>query len=112
MLEKDRVIKRTLRIANVPVLHVKLATGELTIWRKKHEPGRIIDMLTTFFVVVNACIKDTNGKALELSNIKPGSRVTVDYVKESSGRLVASNIIVTPKQEGCSKVPFTQMIAR
>jgi len=98
MFEKDRVIKNISRIANAPVLHVKLATGELTIWRKKHEPGRIIDMLTTFFVVTNARIKDINGKALELSNIKPGSRVTVDYVKESSGRLVASNIIVTPKQ--------------
>jgi len=97
MLEKDRVIKGTSRIINASVLHVKLATGELTIWREKHEPGRIIDMLTTFFVVTNARIKDTNGKALGLSNIKPGSRVTVDYVKENSGRLVASNIIVTPK---------------
>ena len=56
-------------------------------------------MLTTFFVVVNAHIKDTNGKALELFNIKPGSRVTVDYVQESSGRLVASNIIVTSKSQ-------------
>lgn len=99
MFEKDRIIKKTSRITNASVLHVKLATGELTIWRKKHEPGRIIDMLTTFFVVVNAHIKDTNGKALELSNIKPGSRVTVDYVKESSGRLVASDIIVTSKSQ-------------
>ena len=99
MFEKDRIIKKTSRITNTPVLHVKLATGELTIWRKKHEPGRIIDMLTTFFVIVNAHIKDTNGKALEFSNIKPGSRVTVDYVKESSGRLVASDIIVTSESQ-------------
>ena len=99
MLEKDRVIKGTSRIINASVLHVKLATGELTIWREKHEPGRIIDMLTTFFVAANAHIKDTDGKKVELSRIKPGSRVTVDYIKESTGRLVASNIIVTSKQK-------------
>ena len=68
------------------------------MWRKKHEGGKTVDILTTFSVMVKVHIKDTNGKALGLSNIKPGSRVTVDYVKESSGRLVASNIIVTPKQ--------------
>jgi hypothetical protein len=100
MFEKDRVIKKISRITNASVLYVKLATGELTIWRKKHEPGRIIDMLTTFFVIVNAHIKDTNGKALELSKIKPGSRVSVDYVKEKDGRFIASNIVVIVKSQG------------
>jgi len=90
--------KKTETISNASVLGVKLNRRELTVWRKKHEGGKAADILTTFFVVTNARIKDTIGKALELSNIKPGSRVTVDYVKESSGRLVASNIVVTPKQ--------------
>ena len=90
--------KKIERINNVSVLDVELSTEKLTVWRKKHEFGRIIDVLTTFFVAKDVQIKDVHGHIIHFSRIKPGSRVTVDYVKESSGRLVASNIIVTPKQ--------------
>jgi len=90
--------KKTETISNASVLGVKLNRRELTVWRKKHEGGKTADILTTFFVTGSAHIKDTNGKALELLDIKPGARVTVDYTRESSGRYVASNIIVTPKQ--------------
>jgi len=90
--------KKTETISNASVLGVKLNRRELTVWRKKHEGGKTADILTTFFVMVKAHIKDINGKALELLDIKPGARVTVDYTKESSGRYVASNIVVTLKQ--------------
>lgn len=97
MLNKYEDNKKTKRINNVLVLNVKLATGELTVWRKKHEAGRITDILTAFFVIVSARIKDVKGKVLTLSDIKPGSRVTIDYVRESSGRFVAFNIMVVTK---------------
>ena len=90
--------KKIERIIDASVLDVELSTEKLTVWRKKHEPGKVVDVLTTFFVVKNAQVRDINGNITYLSRVKPGSRVTVDYVKESSGRLVASNIIVTPKQ--------------
>ena len=35
-----------------------------------------------------AQIKDVYGSALHLSKIKPGSSVTVDYVKEKDGRFI------------------------
>jgi len=92
------VDKKIERINDASVLDVELSTEKLTVWRKKHEPGKVVDVLTTFFVVKNAQVRDINGNITYLSRVKPGSRVTVDYVKESSGRLVASNIIVTPKQ--------------
>ena len=92
------VNKKIERINDASVLDVELSTEKLTVWRKKHEPGRVVDVLTTFFVARDAQVKDVYGHIMHLSRVKPGSRVTVDYVKESSGRLVASNIIVTPKQ--------------
>jgi len=92
------VDKKIERINDASVLDVELSTEKLTVWRKKHEPGKVVDVLTTFFVVKNAQVRDINGNITHLSRLKPGSRVTVDYVKENSGRLVASNIIVTPKQ--------------
>ncbi|MCM8792519.1 MAG: hypothetical protein NC826_05215 [Candidatus Omnitrophica bacterium] len=88
------------RISNVSVLDVELATGKLTVWRKKHEPGKVVDVLTTFFVAKHAQLKDVYGHIVPFSKIKPGTRVTVDYVKEKDGRFIASNIAVTLKTQG------------
>ena len=92
--------KKIERISNVSVLDIELATGKLTVWRKKHEPGRAVDVLTTFFIAKSAQIKDVYGSTLLLSKIKPGSRVTVDYIKDNDGRFIASNIVVTVKSQG------------
>jgi hypothetical protein len=92
--------KKIERISNVSVLDVELATGKFTVWRKKHESERVVDVLTTLFVAKGAQIKDVYGSVLSLSKIKPGSSVTVDYVKEKDGRFIASNIVVTVKSQG------------
>ena len=92
--------KKIERISNISVLDVELTTGKLTVWRKKHEPGRVVDVLTTFFVAKHTQVKDVYGNIIPLSRIKPGSRVTVDYVKEKDGRFIASNIVVTVKSQG------------
>jgi hypothetical protein len=92
--------KKIERISNVSVLDVELPTGKLTVWRKKHEPERVVDILTTFFVAKGAQIKDVCDNTLLLSKIKPGSRVSVDYVKEKDGRFIASNIVLTVKSQG------------
>ena len=92
--------KKIERISNVSVLDVELSIGKLTVWRKKHEPERAVDVLTTFFVAKGAQVKDVHGNIMPLSKIKPGSSVTVDYVKEKDGRFVASNIVVTVKSQG------------
>ena len=62
--------KKIERISNVSVLDVELTTGKLTVWRKKYEPDKVSDVLTTFFVAVGAKIQDTSGNALNLSQIK------------------------------------------
>ncbi len=92
--------KKIERISNVSVLDVELTTGKLTVWRKKYAPERAVDVLTTFFVAKGAQIKDVYGHIIPLSKIKPGSSVTVDYVKEKDGRFIASNIVVTVKSQG------------
>ena len=78
---------------NVMILDIDPAKGKLTICRKKREAGKVTYMLTTVFVEAKAKIKDTNGKPLKLSGIKPRDRATLDYAIES-GMLIASNVIV------------------
>lgn len=92
--------KKIERISNVSVLDVELATGKLTVWRKKQGLEGAVDVLTTFFVARGARIKDMYGSMLPFSKIKPGSRVRIDYAKEKDGRFIASNIVVTIKTQG------------
>ena len=49
MLRSYEVNKKIERISNVSVLDAELTTGKLTVWRKKHESERAVDVLTTFF---------------------------------------------------------------
>ena len=94
------VNKKIERINNVSVLDVELSSRNLTVWRKKHDPERTVDVLTTIFVAKGAQIKDVYGHIMPLSKIKPGSSVTAGYVKEKDGRFIASNIVVTAKSQG------------
>jgi hypothetical protein len=89
--------KKVERISNVFVLDVELASGKLTVWRKKLEFGRAVDLLTTFFVAKDVQIKDVYGSKFPLSKIKPGCRVSVDYVKEKDGRFIALNVVAITK---------------
>ena len=74
-------------------MDVDSARDKLTIYRKKREAGKVTYMLTTVFIEAKAKIKDTNGKHLKLSGIKPRDRATIDYAVES-GILIALNIII------------------
>lgn len=78
---------------NVGILDVDLTRGKLIVCRKKREAGKVTYMLTTVYVEAKAKIKDTNGKYLKLSDIKPRDRTTLDYVIES-GILITSNVII------------------
>jgi uncharacterized Fe-S center protein len=97
MSRSFKMDKKIERISNVFVLDVELATGKLTVWRKKLELGRVIDVLTTFFVAKTVQIKDIYGNKLPLFKIKPKSRVIVDYVKEKDGRFIVLNVVVITK---------------
>ena len=95
------------RILDVKVAKVGLGANKLVIKRKKAGAGKgrflrnifVIDASTLITGKNNRTItlKDVYGNAIPLAKIKPGSRVNVDYVKENSGRLVVSDIIVTSK---------------
>ncbi|PIQ90598.1 MAG: hypothetical protein COV71_03680 [Candidatus Omnitrophica bacterium CG11_big_fil_rev_8_21_14_0_20_41_12] len=89
--------KKIERINNVSVLDIELALGKLTVWRKKIEFGRAVDVLTTFFVAETVQIKDVYGSKLPFFKIRPGSRVNVDYVKEKDGRFIVLNVVVITK---------------
>ncbi len=75
------------------ILDVDSVRGKLTIYRKKREAGQFTHMLTTFFVGDRVKIKDTDGKLLKLSGVKPRDRATLDYVIEN-GMLTVSKIII------------------
>lgn len=90
-------------IKNVKVLEVGLATGKLIVWCKKYESDRVVDVLLTFFVAVEAKIQDISGNALTLSQVKVKNRITIDYTRDDDNRLVASNVVVVvgPYERGC-----------
>lgn len=100
MYKRREINRKMERISNVSVLGVDLTQSKLTVWRKKHDSGRIIDVLTTFFVVKNTQIKDMHSNTLYLTSIKPKDRVTVDFVKEKDGRFIASNVVMVAKLHG------------
>ena len=76
------------------ILDVDPVRGKLTIYRKKREAGQVTHMLTTVFIEAKAKIKDTNGKHLKLSGIKPRDRATLDYAIEN-GMLIASKVVIS-----------------
>lgn len=75
------------------VYDVELESGKLIVLRKKREAGKTTYMLTSIFAGVKPKIKNTNGKFIKLSDIKPMDRATIDY-RIQNGMLVASEIII------------------
>jgi len=83
------------RLWNAEVFNVDITKNELVIRRKKREAGKVTDVLTTFFVLQGAQIKDKDGKDVKLSDVKLGNKITMDYLKESDGKLAAAIIRVS-----------------
>ena len=81
------------KLWNVMVYDVELESGKLIVLRKKREAGKTTYMLTTIFAGVKPQIKNTNGKLIKLSDVKPMDRATMDY-RIQNGMLVASKIII------------------
>ena len=75
------------------VYDVELASGKLIVLRKKREAGKTTYMLTSIFAGVKPQIKNTNGKFIKLSDVKPMDRATIDC-RIQNGMLVASKIII------------------
>ena len=80
------------RLWSVEVFNIDITTGKLIVRRKKREADKITDVLTTFYVMKGTQIKDRAGKIIQLSELKAGDRITVDYIKENDGTLVAPMI--------------------
>ena len=90
------------RIWNAEVITVDATDNKVTIKQKKIEAGKVTDVLMNFVVTATAQIKDRSGKPLKLSDIQPGNRIIVDYIKGSNGSFTAQSISmsgkVSPKQ--------------
>lgn len=82
------------RLWNVEVFDADINRNEIIVRRKKREAGKVTDVLTTFFVLPGAQIKDKTGKDVKLSDIKSGNKVIMDYLKEKDGKLTAAIIKV------------------
>jgi hypothetical protein len=83
------------RLWNTKVFNVDSTKNEIVSRRKKREAEKVIDLLTTFFVLPGVQVKDKASKDLKLSDLKPGSKVTMGYLKESDGKLAAAIIRVS-----------------
>jgi hypothetical protein len=82
------------RLWNAEVFDADINRNEIIVRRKKREAGKVTDVLTTFFVLPGAQIKDKTGKDVKLCDIKSGNKVIMDYLKEKDGKLTAAIIKV------------------
>jgi len=69
------------RIFNVKVLKVDADNNKLIIQRKKADIGKTENLKTAFKVDPHAIITNRSGSFLKISDIKPGDRINIDFIK-------------------------------
>jgi hypothetical protein len=80
------------RVWNMEVVSVDATGNKLTVKSKKFQVGKTTEASLSFAVAATTPIKDRTGKPIKLSDIHPGSKVNVDYVKGSDGSLAAQSV--------------------
>jgi len=82
------------RILDVKVAKVYLEANKLAIKRNKVSAGKARCLKNIFVFDANTLITDKNNQTITLSEIKVGSRVTVDFIKTQNKKLLAKGVSV------------------
>lgn len=78
------------RIWGVEVVSVDVVGNKLIGKHKKFAAGKTTEL--TFVVAAATPIKDKTGRPIKLSDILPGNKINMDYLKGSDGTLAAQSI--------------------
>ena len=82
------------RILDVKVAKVDPERNKLVIKRKKVRAGKARYLKNIFVLDANTLITNRNNQTVTLSEIKVGSRVTIDFLKTQDKKLLAKGISV------------------
>ena len=82
------------RIFDVKVAKVDLGVNKLVIKRNKVRGGKARYLKNVFVLDANTLITGKENKTVQLSEIKIGNRVTVDFLKSKDKKLLAKGISV------------------
>jgi len=82
------------RILDVKVAKVNPERNKLVIKRKKVRAGKIRYLKNIFVLDANTLITGKENKTVQLSEIKVGNRVTIDFIKTQDKKLLAKGISI------------------
>jgi len=82
------------RTLDVKIAKVDLGANKLVIKRKKVRAGGARFLKNIFVVEASTLITDKDNRTITLSEIKVGSRVTIDFIKAQDKKLLAKGISV------------------
>ena len=82
------------RILDIKVAKVDPERNKLVIKRKKVRGGKARYLKNVFILDANTLITGKENKTIQLSEIKFGNRVTIDFIKTQDKKLLAKGISV------------------
>lgn len=82
------------RILDVKVAKVDPERNKLVIKRRKVRAGKVRFLKNIFVVDASTLITHKDNRTITLSEIKVGSRVTIDFIKTQDKKLLAKGISV------------------
>jgi hypothetical protein len=82
------------RILDVKVGKVYLEANKLAIKRKKIRAGKVRYLKNVFVLDAHTLITGKENKTVQLSEIKVGNRVTIDFIKTQDKKLLAKGISI------------------
>jgi hypothetical protein len=82
------------RILDVKVAKIDPGRNKLVIKRKKVRAGKARYLKNVFVLDAKTLITGKENKTVQLSEIKVGNRVTIDFIKTQDKKLLAKGISV------------------
>ncbi|MFA5092455.1 MAG: hypothetical protein WC543_00710 [Candidatus Omnitrophota bacterium] len=82
------------RILDVKVAKVNLGANKLVVKRKKASGSKTRFLENVFVLNINTLITSKENKTIQLSGIRVGSKVTIDFIKTQGKKLLAKGISI------------------
>ena len=82
------------RILDVKVAKIDPERNKLVIKRKKVRAGKVRFLKDIFWVDASTLITGKDNRTITLSEIKVGSRITIDFMKTQDKKLLAKGVSV------------------
>jgi len=82
------------RAIDVKIMRIDIDRNRLTIRRRKIRTGKIRHLKTVFIVDRGTLVTTKDNCTIAVSDIKPSSRATIDFIKTEDKKLLAKGISI------------------